>query len=165
MFYPWKRIIIVSFSHIARSFALLQFHSGRLFCTAGDPNGRNSYMWNKQYTSTLLSDRYVYTAVSSSHISATDKNTLVFFEQLKSLHPVTASFHTPIYSNIAYQILAYALEGMTKKPFGDSFQESLLQPLNLKRTYLQPPSTVENAIIPQDELLSWWNETTGDGSP
>lgn len=70
-----------------------------------------------------------------------------------------------MYSNVAYQILAYALEGMTRKPFKKSFQSSLLDPLSMKRTELEAPKNKENAMIPENEQLSWWNVTTADGSP
>ncbi|RKK94448.1 hypothetical protein BFJ68_g15174 [Fusarium oxysporum] len=79
--------------------------------------------------------------------------------------PITSTANTPVYSNVAYQILAYALEGMTRKPFKKSFQSSLLDPLSMKRTGLEAPKNKENAMIPENEQLSWWNVTTADGSP
>ncbi|KAF5684978.1 beta-lactamase-like 1 [Fusarium denticulatum] len=83
----------------------------------------------------------------------------------QSFFPITSTANTPVYSNVAYQILAYALEGMTRKPFGKSFQSSLLDPLSVKRTGLEAPKSKENAMIPENEQLSWWNITTADGSP
>ncbi|EXK26179.1 hypothetical protein FOMG_17222 [Fusarium oxysporum f. sp. melonis 26406] len=79
--------------------------------------------------------------------------------------PITSTANTPVYSNVAYQILAYALEGMTRKPFKKTFQSSLLDPLSMKRTGLEAPKNKENAMIPENEQLSWWNVTTADGSP
>ncbi|KAF7547401.1 hypothetical protein G7046_g9019 [Stylonectria norvegica] len=89
----------------------------------------------------------------------------VFFQQLQSLHPITSALNTPIYSNIAFQILAYALEGITHKSFSDIFNSTLLGPLGLTRTSLEAPSSKDNAIIPTDELYSWWSGKTGDASP
>ncbi|RBR13272.1 uncharacterized protein FIESC28_08238 [Fusarium coffeatum] len=83
----------------------------------------------------------------------------------KNHFPITSTANTPIYSNLAYQILAYALEGMTGKPFEKSLQSSLLKPLSMKDTTLEAPKGKINAVIPENELLSWWNITTGDGSP
>ncbi|KAG5751161.1 hypothetical protein H9Q70_006173 [Fusarium xylarioides] len=54
---------------------------------------------------------------------------------------------------------------MTRKPFKKSFQSSLLDPLSMKRTSLEAPKSKENAIIPENEQVSWWNITTADGSP
>jgi CubicO group peptidase (beta-lactamase class C family) len=70
-----------------------------------------------------------------------------------------------VYSNLAYQILAYALEGMTGKSFEKSLKSSLLGPLSMKRTTLEAPKDKKNAMIPENELLSTWNVTLGDASP
>ncbi|KAG5789929.1 hypothetical protein H9Q69_011012 [Fusarium xylarioides] len=90
-----------------------------------------------------------------------------FFQGImtQSFFPITSTANTPVYSNVAYQLLAYALEGMTRKPFKKSFQSSLLDPLSMKRTSLEAPKSKENAIIPENEQVSWWNITTADGSP
>ncbi|RBQ78067.1 hypothetical protein FVER14953_03457 [Fusarium verticillioides] len=90
-----------------------------------------------------------------------------FFQGItaQSFFPITSTANTPVYSNIAYQLLAYALEGMTRKPFHKSFESSLLDPLAMKRTGLEAPKSKENAMIPENEQLSWWNITTADGSP
>ncbi|KAI8625425.1 beta-lactamase/transpeptidase-like protein [Xylariaceae sp. FL1651] len=88
-----------------------------------------------------------------------------FFKGMEGLHPVTSVFHTPIYSNIAFQILAYAVEGMANKSFTDIFQSSIIERLGLKRTSLQPPQSTKDGIIPENELSSWWNLTTGDATP
>ncbi|KAF4498928.1 beta-lactamase-like 1 [Fusarium agapanthi] len=92
---------------------------------------------------------------------------LKFFQGItaQSFFPITSTANTPVYSNVAYQILAYALEGMTRKPFNKSFQSSLLDPLSMKRTSLEAPKSKENAMIPENEQISWWNITTADGSP
>lgn len=79
--------------------------------------------------------------------------------------PFTSTFSTPVYSNAAIQILAYALEGMTNKSFKDSFNTALVQPLNLSRTFLNKPPNNINAIIPGDELSSLWGFDIGDEAP
>ncbi|CVK94620.1 uncharacterized protein FMAN_03645 [Fusarium mangiferae] len=90
-----------------------------------------------------------------------------FFQGImtQSFFPITSTANTPVYSNVAYQILAYALEGMTGKPFSKSFQSSLLNPLSMRRTSLEAPKSKDNAMVPENEQLSWWNITTADGSP
>ena len=87
-----------------------------------------------------------------------------FFQGLQSLHPITAASNTPVYSNIAFQILSYAIEAMTSRSFEDSLKQAVLRPLNMTRTYLEPPKNIDNAIIPTDPGASWWNVTTGGGS-
>jgi CubicO group peptidase (beta-lactamase class C family) len=70
----------------------------------------------------------------------------------------------PIYSNAAFQILSYALEGMKNRSFPEIFDESIVRPLNLNATSLAiPPSTSDlNAIVPGNEDESWWNVDVGD---
>ncbi|KAF5675557.1 beta-lactamase-like 1 [Fusarium heterosporum] len=89
-----------------------------------------------------------------------------FFQGITAANsfPITSIGNTPVYSNLAYQILAYALEEMTGKSFEKSFRSSLLSPLSMNRTTLECPKDKENAVIPENDLLSWWNITTGDAS-
>ncbi|KAF5698577.1 beta-lactamase-like 1 [Fusarium globosum] len=90
-----------------------------------------------------------------------------FFQGImtQSFFPITSTANTPVYSNVAYQILAYALEGMTGEPFSKSFRSSLLNPLSMRRTSLGAPKSKDNVMVPENEQLSWWNITTADGSP
>ncbi|KAH8665353.1 beta-lactamase/transpeptidase-like protein [Ilyonectria robusta] len=79
--------------------------------------------------------------------------------------PVTSTSNTPIYSNMAYQILAYALEAMTNKTFEESFNSALLGPLGLNNTTLEAPKDDSNAVIPGNKTISWWDRTMADASP
>ncbi|KAK7420246.1 hypothetical protein QQX98_002901 [Neonectria punicea] len=79
--------------------------------------------------------------------------------------PLTSTSNTPIYSNIAYQILAYALEAMTNKTFDESFSSSLLNPLGLNHTTLEAPKDDSNAVIPGNKTTSWWDLTLAGASP
>jgi CubicO group peptidase (beta-lactamase class C family) len=88
-----------------------------------------------------------------------------FFHNLQTLRPVAATSHTPVYSNMAFQVLAYALEGMTNRTFSESLRSSLLEPLGLTRTFLDTPHGVANAVIPDDVVQSGWNISLGDASP
>ena len=75
------------------------------------------------------------------------------------------SFNTPVYGNVPFQILAYALEAITQKPYADIFDSSLRKPLGLSRTSLEPPQDADNALIPGGKSESWWDVSMGDGSP
>ncbi|KAI1747220.1 beta-lactamase/transpeptidase-like protein [Xylaria castorea] len=88
-----------------------------------------------------------------------------FLMGINGLHPVTSTFHTPIYSNLAFQVLAYALERITNKSFYTIFQSSIIERLRLSRTSLQSPNSTHEGIIPGDEVSSWWNVNFGDASP
>ncbi|KAI0198036.1 beta-lactamase/transpeptidase-like protein [Astrocystis sublimbata] len=88
-----------------------------------------------------------------------------FLNEVSDLHPVTSTFHTPVYSNIAFQILAYALEGIANKTFADIFQCSIIDRLGLSGTSLQPPNSTKQGIIPGDKISSWWSVDLADASP
>ncbi|KAJ4350283.1 uncharacterized protein N0V89_008904 [Didymosphaeria variabile] len=62
-----------------------------------------------------------------------------FFAAFTHLRPVTSPFNMPIYSNVAFQILTYAIEAMTNQSFADVFQSALVGPLGLNGTYLTMP--------------------------
>ncbi|KAL9570376.1 hypothetical protein ACKAV7_005487 [Fusarium commune] len=114
----------------------------------------------------ILDNKRNHTAVvSDSSLRPCSRQEFSGASRPQSFFPITSTANTPVYSNLAYQILAYALEGMTRKPFKKSFQSSLLDPLSMKRTGLEAPKSKDNAMIPENEQLSWWNVTTADGSP
>ena len=75
-----------------------------------------------------------------------------FFQGMSTRHPTYRPYETPAYSNIAYGILAYALEAIVGdgRSFEQIQKDVLLGPLDLKRTFyhFDPNSTIENALIP-----------------
>ncbi|KAH7140218.1 beta-lactamase/transpeptidase-like protein [Dactylonectria estremocensis] len=83
----------------------------------------------------------------------------------KNAFAVTSTSNTPIYSNAAFQVLAYALEAMTNKTFEESLHSSLLKPLGLSRTSLEAPQNKSNAVIPGNETTSWWDIEMDGASP
>ena len=74
--------------------------------------------------------------------------------------PVSQSFQTPNYSNMAFQILAYAVEKITGTPFPDLVTQQLIEPLNLTRTFVTNPDDESNAVIE-----SGWDLYFGDVAP
>ncbi|KAK4215499.1 beta-lactamase/transpeptidase-like protein [Rhypophila decipiens] len=77
-----------------------------------------------------------------------------------STYPVSAASSTPNYSNMAFQILAYAIETITQTPFPDLVRAQLIQPLNLTRTFLTNPGNDTNAVI-----YNGWDLDFGDEAP
>jgi len=75
-------------------------------------------------------------------------------------HPVSAASTTPNYSNMAFQILSYAIESMTGESFPDLVTSQLIKPLNLKRTFLTNPGNDTNAVI-----YDGWDLDFGDEAP
>ncbi len=72
----------------------------------------------------------------------------------------------PIYSNVAFQILAHAIEDLTNKSFEDAFRSSIVDPLSLNGTYLTTPKPTPNlnGIIPSNQMYIPWNLDGGDGT-
>ncbi|EDN07365.1 predicted protein [Histoplasma mississippiense (nom. inval.)] len=79
-------------------------------------------------------------------------------------HPVFAPFTTAIYSNVAFDIIGYALEQITNVPFEKSVKRSIINRLKLKRFGVETPPTTWG-IIPSDPVTSYWNASVGSGNP
>jgi hypothetical protein len=94
-------------------------------------------------------------------------NTYVeFFEGLILQHPTFPTSISPTYSNSAFQILAYALETITGKPFATSLDDGIIKLLGMTKTSLEEPSSgTECGVIPFNETFSSWNVSIGDGDP
>lgn len=74
--------------------------------------------------------------------------------------PISTSDHTPAYSNMAFQLLSYAVEGITGKKFSTLVDKNLIQALNLTRTFLAPPTNDTNAVV-----LDAWEWDFGEEAP
>lgn len=88
-----------------------------------------------------------------------------FFEDFPTQHPVLAPFQTPIYSNAAFQILAYALENITGQSMETLFNLHLVDPLNLTSSSYTNTLTTNNAMIPFNTSISWWSADLLDEAP
>jgi CubicO group peptidase (beta-lactamase class C family) len=74
--------------------------------------------------------------------------------------PVFPSFHSPTYSSMAFELLAWAVENITSTPFADLVQDAILRPLNLTRTFLTHPGNDTDAVV-----VAGWDLDFGDGAP
>jgi len=88
-----------------------------------------------------------------------------FFKYLSKQHPSFPSSYTPLYSDIAFQILGYAIESITKKPFAQSFDDAIVKALSLKHTSYTRPADNSSSIIPVDPLKSWYTVNIGEEGP
>lgn len=80
------------------------------------------------------------------------------------MYPSYAPWQTPTYSDVAYQLLAYALENITGKNYTSSLNDRVVNPLGLNRTYYDtPPESV--GIIPGTVKDTYWAVSLGQGSP
>ncbi|KAI0514705.1 beta-lactamase/transpeptidase-like protein [Xylaria bambusicola] len=86
------------------------------------------------------------------------------FAGLSIIPPSFAPSQTPAYSNLGYQLLAYALEGITGKPFAQMLQTEILQKLGLNHTYYLRTPPAELGVIPPGNEMGW-NFSLGEASP
>jgi CubicO group peptidase (beta-lactamase class C family) len=78
--------------------------------------------------------------------------------------PFSPAYHTPNYSNMAFQLLGYAIENITGQPFPDLIRHQLIEPLNLQHTFLSKPGNQSNnpgGFVVTDG----WDLDFGDESP
>ena len=74
--------------------------------------------------------------------------------------PVLPASQTPMYSNMAYQLLAYAVENITGQAFPAMVEENLIKPLRLTRTFLSPPLNDTDAVT-----VDGWTIDLGGEAP
>jgi CubicO group peptidase (beta-lactamase class C family) len=81
------------------------------------------------------------------------------FAKIARQYPIAPSDHTPAYSNMAFQLLAYAVEKIACTAFPNLVQKKLLKPLKLNRTFLTKPNDT-NALI-----VDGWDIDFGEEAP
>ncbi|KUJ08209.1 beta-lactamase/transpeptidase-like protein [Mollisia scopiformis] len=87
-----------------------------------------------------------------------------FFKLLLPQPPVFPTSTTPVYSNIGYQLLSYALEKISYQSYPTMLQNQIIKPLNLSSTsYYTPPAA--HGVIPGNATSSGWNLDYGDFTP
>jgi CubicO group peptidase (beta-lactamase class C family) len=62
---------------------------------------------------------------------------------------------------MAFQILAYAVENITGTPFPDLVRKQLIEPLNLRHTFLTTPSNITTDAA----ITTGWAQDFGDEAP
>ncbi|KAI1099668.1 beta-lactamase/transpeptidase-like protein [Jackrogersella minutella] len=86
-----------------------------------------------------------------------------FFNGIGSFYPSLAPYHTPAYSNVAFQLLGYALETITGKTFQTLLDETVIKPLGLNNTFLRAPED-SRGIIPGDHDTTGWAFDIGESA-
>lgn len=87
-----------------------------------------------------------------------------FFTGLANVPPSFTPSWTAGYSNMGYQILAYALEAITQKGFAQMLQSDVINKLGLQNTFYQKPND-SLGIIPQGAQNGFWSYSLGEASP
>ncbi|KAI1738258.1 beta-lactamase/transpeptidase-like protein [Xylaria scruposa] len=86
------------------------------------------------------------------------------FEGLAIVPPSFASSYTPGYSNLGYQLLAYALEAIKGRPFSEMLESDILQKLGLNHTYYHPAPPRHLGVIPPGNGAGW-DFSLGEANP
>lgn len=95
---------------------------------------------------------------SSASIKLTEETEALTL--ITSRQPVAHTYHTPIYSNMAFQLLGYAIEAITGEAFSETVNKYLIEPLKLARTFYFSPGNDTNAVI-----VDGWTRDLGDENP
>ncbi|KAI0598421.1 beta-lactamase/transpeptidase-like protein [Biscogniauxia sp. FL1348] len=90
-------------------------------------------------------------------------NRAQFFTGLANVPPSFAPGQTAGYSNIGYQLLAYALEGITQRDFLQMLEADVIAALGLANTHYRKPAD-ELGVIPPSGRDSWAHDL-GEASP
>ncbi|KAI0194317.1 beta-lactamase/transpeptidase-like protein [Xylaria flabelliformis] len=86
------------------------------------------------------------------------------FAGLSIVPPSFASSHTPGYSNLGYQLLAYALEAIKGRSFSEMLESDILQKLGLNHTYYHPAPPRRLGVIPPGNDAGW-DFSLGEANP
>ena len=78
------------------------------------------------------------------------------------VYPIAAPNTRPVYSNIAFTIVAYAVEALTGKNYTEQLRDFLTGPLGMKST-IPSPGIDELAVIPPME--NTWGSDYGEYAP
>jgi len=99
-------------------------------------------------------------------VSLSYSGLLAFFKGFLDRHPVFAPSTTPIYSNAAFQILAYALEHVANnKSFSSILSKKILKPLHMDGTSVSQPKNSSVGAIPGNIPKTGWDLDLGDAAP
>jgi CubicO group peptidase (beta-lactamase class C family) len=87
-----------------------------------------------------------------------------FIQNINYEHPGLATFSGPMYSNVAFGLLAIALEDMTETSFSHLFQSELVQSLGLNATYYSN-APLARAIVPHNDTAAGYSADALFGDP
>ena len=79
--------------------------------------------------------------------------------------PTFPADQAPAYSNVAYILLAYALEQISGKDWLSLLNNNVLEPLELQSTYYTTPNDTSNGVIPGNASTVGWSNRLGDEGP
>jgi len=89
--------------------------------------------------------------------------TAAFFEHYGQRAPAQAPFSSQtVYSNIAFPILSFAVEAVTKRPFAEFVANEIWKPSHMTRSFTTKPDDALG-FIPAKDI--WWDANLGFEGP
>lgn len=89
---------------------------------------------------------------------------LDILQGLMSAHAVAPPMERPVYSNVAFNLLSYALQDMTGKPYSELLVDYLTDPFNMTNTYPSPGNSTQG-VIPSVPYFNSWGVDYGEHTP
>lgn len=89
-------------------------------------------------------------------------STIEFLQGMLVSYPVTAPESRPAYSNIAFTLIAYAVEEETGKNYAELLRDLVAKPFGLSNT-IPSPGNDGNAVIPPVD--NSWGTDYRDNAP
>ena len=106
----------------------------------------------------LLAADEVRALVTGSVVTGADRTE--YLSLLLKRHPLSMPYTSPMYSNIAYHLLGYALESMSGTNYSEAVAKSIFRPLQLNKTSAICPNEARVGVIPPGD--SGWCRPLGD---
>ncbi|KAG7294063.1 hypothetical protein NEMBOFW57_004125 [Staphylotrichum longicolle] len=92
-----------------------------------------------------------------------NKTAVAFFEHYGQRPPAQVPFSSQtVYSNIAFPILSFAVEAITKRPFAEFVTNEIWKPSKMTRSFTTKPDDALGFIPPKD---IWWDANLGFEGP
>lgn len=87
---------------------------------------------------------------------------LEYIVGLKDSHPVAPPMQRPVYSNVAFTLLMYAVSAATDQTYSQVLYEYITGPLGMVNTYASPGLLNSSVVPPVDNSYGFW---FGDATP
>jgi CubicO group peptidase (beta-lactamase class C family) len=97
-------------------------------------------------------------------VNGTTCNREETFAALDNRHPIFAPNTKPVYGNIPFMLLGFALESLTGKTYEELVYSALGGPLGLTATTVRAPDD-SKGVIPVNGTASWWSVDLGVVTP
>ncbi|KAF2966856.1 hypothetical protein GQX73_g6722 [Xylaria multiplex] len=104
----------------------------------------------------------IISRITSSPLASLTSATTQFLKGMVESYPVAQPGERPVYSNIAFTLLMYAVEARTGKNYSELLEAYVTEPLGLRNTVVSPGDDDKAVIPPVDNS---WGSNYGDNAP